>query len=184
MSAESYVDLHFDDEKIRITVLTNMCRMLLTRGYMDVNKYKRDNKEKQSIVEKVSENDKIDNTLFLPFIEKRTDNGIYMIPLDTPYSDQRDAKEGNTDFVGLQIVVKIIPQSVKDIGNSPILNDFLKSYPNYHKIIVFDAISDKVYNVLSRKKNVEVFDRDWIQNDVEKLFQSIIKKRQLRCFFV
>lgn len=167
MSLETgtYVDLHFDIEKIRLTILTNICRMLITREYMSLEKYQKPSKERSN-VEKPSENDKINNALFLPFIEKRSDNGIYMIPLDKPYPDQRSKDGESADFNGTQVVVKIIPQVLKDIGNSPMLNEFFGSYQNYHKIIVFDAVSDKVYNILSRKKNVEVFDRNDLMIDL------------------
>jgi hypothetical protein len=173
--AENYINLNFDEEKTRLTVLTNICRMLVTRGYMSLDKYGVKNiesekkKEKKSIVESPSENDKIDNDKFLPHIQNRVDNNIYILPLDTPYKDQRDGKSENnhgSEFDGTTIIVKLIPQTVKDISNSPILNDFFKTYPKNHKIIVFDGMSDKVYNMLSKKKNVEVFDRDFLMIDL------------------
>jgi DNA-directed RNA polymerase subunit H (RpoH/RPB5) len=173
MAAENYVNLYFSEEKIRLTVLTNICRMMVTRGYMDADKYKRDpekpvNKDaKQSIIEQLSANDKIDNSLFLPFIETRIDNNTYIIPLDTPYRDQREEKgEANVEFDGSVVIVKIIPQILKDISNSPLLNEFFKQYNKNHKIIVFDGMADKVYNVLSKKKNVEVFDRNYLMIDL------------------
>ena len=173
MAAENYVNLYFSEEKIRLTVLTNICRMMVTRGYMDADKYKRDpekpvNKDaKQSIIEQLSANDKIDNSLFLPFIETRIDNNTYIIPLDTPYRDQREEKgAANVEFDGSVVIVKIIPQILKDISNSPLLNDFFKQYSKNHKIIVFDGMADKVYNVLSKKKNVEVFDRNYLMIDL------------------
>jgi DNA-directed RNA polymerase subunit H (RpoH/RPB5) len=173
MAAENYVNLYFSEEKIRLTVLTNICRMMVTRGYIDADKYKRDpekpvNKDaKQSIIEQLSANDKIDNSLFLPFIETRIDNNTYIIPLDTPYRDQREEKgEANVEFDGSVVIVKIIPQILKDISNSPLLNEFFKQYNKNHKIIVFDGMADKVYNVLSKKKNVEVFDRNYLMIDL------------------
>jgi len=174
MATENYVNLYFSDEKIRLTILTNICRMMVTRGYMDANKYKR-YPEKQinekdttrNIVEQPSANDKIDNSLFLPFIETRVDNNTYVIPLDYPYRDQREGtNEATTDFDGKSVIVKIIPQSVKDISNSPLVNDFFKTYTNNHKIIVFDEMADKVYTMLSKKKNVEVFNRDYLMIDL------------------
>lgn len=174
MASENYVNLYFSEEKIRLTVLTNICRMMVTRGYMDANKYKKDLEKKddkdtvRSIIEQPSANDKIDNALFLPFIETRVDNNTYVIPLDTPYRDQRDGKgeSANIEFDGSAVIVKIIPQVVKDISNSPLLNDFFKTYNKNHKIVVFDGMADKVYNVLSKKRNVEVFDRDFLMIDL------------------
>jgi hypothetical protein len=172
MSVENYVNLFFDEEKIRLTVLTNICRMLTTRGYMSIDKYGQKKNEKDtSIVEKPSTNDHINNSLFLPFIGKRSDNGTYTIPLDTVYRDQREDGKGvvsgaSANFDGKSVVVKLIPQVVKDTNNSPIVNDFLKTYANNHKIIVFDGMADKVYITLSRKKNTEVFERDFFMIDL------------------
>jgi hypothetical protein len=177
MASENHVNLQFSEEKIRLTVLTNVCRMLVTRGYMDINKYRqtgtdeKDKKEKTGkisiTVEQPSGKGRIDNTLFLPFIGTRVDNNVYVIPLDTPYRDEREAKgEGNIDFDGSTVVVKIIPQVVKDISNSPILNDFFKTFGNSHKIVIFDGMSDKVYTSLRKVKNVESFARDFFMMDI------------------
>lgn len=178
MASETYTDLYYSEEEIRLTILTNICRMMIRRGYMDKSKYGypkdkiiKEDKEKKSAVKSVvkspSSIDDIDNSLFLPFIETRVDNNTYIIPLDTPYRDQREAKgEAHADFDGSSIVVKLIPQVVKDITNSPILNDFFKQYNTQHKIVVFDGMADKVYSVLSKKKNVEVFDRDYLMIDL------------------
>lgn len=178
MASENHINLQYSEEQIRLTVLTNICRMLVTRGFMSASKYAPSNKEDEKkqdkdkgvrsiTVEHPTGKDRINNTLFLPFIAARTDNNIYVIPLDTPYRDQREAKgEANIDFDGSVIIIKIIPQIVKDISNSPILNDFFKSYNKNHKIIVFDGMSDKVFNVLSKKKNVESFGRDFFMMDI------------------
>ena len=174
MAAESYVNLYFSDETCRLTILTNICRMMVTRGYMDEAKYskifdsdKPKNDSIKSTVEQPSINDKIDNTLFLPFIETRVDNNTYIIPLDKPFRDQREGKgEATVDFDGSLLIVKLVPQVVKDISNSPILNDFFKQYNNNHKLIVFDGMADKVYSFLSKKKNVEVFDKDYLMIDM------------------
>jgi DNA-directed RNA polymerase subunit H (RpoH/RPB5) len=173
MASENYVNLYFSEEKIRLTVLTNICRMMVTRGYMDADKYKFDPEkplEKEvarTVIEQPSSNDKIDNSLFLPFIQNRVDNNTYIIPLDTPYRDQREGKgDANVDFDGSTVIVRIVPQVVKDISNSPLLNEFFKTYNNNHKIIVFDGMVDKVHNVLSKKRNVEAFDRDYLMIDL------------------
>ncbi|VBB18396.1 DNA-directed RNA polymerase subunit 5 [Yasminevirus sp. GU-2018] len=179
--SETYVNLQFNDEKIRLTVLTNVCRMLIKRGYMNIDKYKKTNdgsgakKQKpeqlgKQVVDPPSEHDPIDNELFLPFIGSRVDNNVYIIPLDTNYRDEREAKsEGHVDFDGSSVIVKIIPQVVKDVANSPILNDFFKTYSKHHKIVIFDGMSDKVYNTFRRKKNAEAFDRDALMIDLMSL---------------
>ncbi len=172
MSSENYVNLTYDDEKIRLTVLTNICRMLVTRGYMDAKKYgvftDKIGLEEKSRVDQVSRIDHINNYLFLPFIETRVDNNVYIIPLDTKYDEQKESKDKDKDnnFNGDSVIVKIIPQVVKDITNSAMLNDFFKTYNSYHSIIVFDGMADKVYSILSKKKNIEVFARDYFMIDL------------------
>lgn len=175
MASETYENLQYNEEKIRLTVLTNLCRMFVTRGYMDAQKYgtvkvdvNKDKTGKQIIVERASDTDHINNSLFLPFIETRTDNNTYMIPLDIPYKEQIDSKEGKlqSGFDGSVVIIRLIPQIVKDVSNSAILNDFMKTYEKNHKIVVFDGMADKVYTVLSKKKNVEVFDRDYFMLDL------------------
>lgn len=174
MSTEHHINPQFNDEKIRLTVLTNICRMLIRRGVMSFDKYKKspdkpaskNNQIGKQIVE-MPDYDVIDNEKFLHFIDTRVDNNIYIIPLDTHYRDDREAKsEGLIDFDGSSVIVKIIPQVVKDVANSPILNDFFKSYNKFHKIIIFDGISDKVYHTIRRKKNAEVFSRDSVMIDI------------------
>lgn len=176
MSTENYVNLQFSEEKIRLTLLTNICRMMIRRGYMDIEKYSRKNdtnkKSNKNIrqihVDSPSVYDSIDQDLFLPFIGSRVDNNLYFIPLDVPIRDQRevDVDGGVSEFDGKIMVVKLIPQVVKDVTNSPLLNDFLKSYNNNYKIIVFDGITDKVYNTIRKKKNIEVFVRDYLMIDM------------------
>lgn len=163
MLSETHVNLYFDEEKIRLTVLTNICRILIRRGYMSLDKYslKKDEKD-TSIVQKHSTKDIINNSSFMSFIGKQSDNGQYKIPLDKNYEDAGTTK----DFDGSCVIVKLIPQVVKDITNSPIINDFLKTNLKYHKIIVFDGMSDKVHIALSKKKNVEVFSRDYLMIDL------------------
>ena len=176
MATETYENLQYNEEKIRLTVLTNICRMFVTRGYMDVHKYGSGNtKKKESIadqkihvIERPSD-DHLNNSLFLPFIDTRSDNNTYMIPLDFPYKEQieeKDSKEVKSDFDGTVVVVRLIPQTVKDISNSAILNDFMKTYEKNHKIVVFDGMADKVYSILNKKKNVEVFDKDFFMLDL------------------
>lgn len=189
MASENYASLYFSDEKIRLTVLTNICRMLVTRGYMSSEKYKLSpdsrpanvNKDiKKIMVEQPSANDKIDNSLFLPYIETITDNNVYTLPLDTPYKDEKHTKEDEAStFDGSMVVVKLIPQEVKDITNSPILNEFLKTYKKYHKIIVFDKMAAKVYTSTNREKNAEVFDRDFLMIDMMSHCEA-----PLKCEFV
>jgi len=90
-----------------------------------------------------------------------------VIPLDKSYRDERETKsEGTVEFDGTTVIVKLIPQVVKDITNSPILKDFLNTYNKNHKIVVFDGVAPKAYTVLSKKKNIEVFDKDFLMIDL------------------
>lgn len=189
MASENYVNLYYSDEKIRLTILTNICRRLVTLGYLDSEKYKprlvpgKTSGEKdirKIVVEPPSTNDKIDNSLFLPFIENRTDNNVYIIPLDNPYKDERPAKSsGPPDFDGSSVVIKLIPQTVKDISSSPILSEFLESYSKYHKIVVLDGMSPKVYVGVTKKKNSEIFTKSHFMIDLMSHFEA-----PERCDFV
>jgi len=171
-------NLIFSDEKARLTVLINICRMLTRRGYLDLQKYKFTGDQSKraetitpaSIVE-IPDNDIFDNSKFLPFVGKRSDNGVYVIKLDNNIknetkSDSSELKVDKAEFDGSIVVVKLVPSVVKDITNSTILNDFFKSYPNNHKIIVFDGMSDKVYSTLHKKKHVETFDKTSLMIDL------------------
>lgn len=181
MTSENFVNLRKDDEVIRKTVLTNICRMLLRRGYLDKKIYTvshtmwsheiwLDDMWSNIVMDGDinGQNDEINNSKFAKFIDKNNDNNIYKIPLDLPYKDQRTKKKDDTDnvFDGSMVIIKLIPQNIKDISNISILNDFLKSHEQYHKIIVFDNVADKVYNVLSKKKNIEVFSKDYFMIDM------------------
>lgn len=165
MATKNYVNLYKDDETIRITILTNLYRMMITRGYISLDRYRLEDRtsEKENVVEQATNNDLIDNSKIYPLINKRLENNIYKIKLDKAYVDERQEKN---DFDGKTIVVKIIPQIVKDITNSPIVNDFLKSYTNYHKIIIFDGMTDRVSNTISRKYNLEAFEKSYLMIDL------------------
>jgi DNA-directed RNA polymerase subunit H (RpoH/RPB5) len=152
MLHNNYTNILYSDEELRILVLENICKMILTRGYMDIKKYT-DNKT-----------NKLNTTLFLPFIGTYNDNSVYLIPLDKPYKNERE--KSTKEFKGDTIIVKLISQSVKDVSNSHVLNDFYNSYKPYHKIIVFDDITDKVYNTISRKHNAEVFSKNSLLIDI------------------
>lgn len=185
MTSENYINLYDDDEKNRLTVLTNICRMMIRRGHMSKQKYLMTSEsfdENTSVVPApASDSDDIDNKLFLPFFDKKTDNNVYTIRLDINIKDDRideGNKKGNSnkksltsdsekyDFDGSLLIIKLVPQRVSDIENSPLFNDFVKTYIKNHKIIVFDGILEKVYNSVRHKKNIEVFSRDALKIDL------------------
>jgi len=162
---DSFISLNFDDEKKRLTILTNLCRMLVRRGNLSFEKYKltKDKKEYENPT-LVPPNNNIDNDLFLQFIKKKDDTYTYTIKLDVPFKDER--QDNSSEYNGSILIIKIIPQVIKDIGSSSIVLDFLKLYNKNKKIIIFDGMSDKVHNLLSKKKNVEVFDKDYFMIDM------------------
>ena len=147
----TYTNIQYSDEEVRILILENICKMLIKRKYMNEEKY----------IDKKTHN--INTKLFLSFIGSYNENSIYFIPLDTNYKNERSSSK---EFNGMTVVVKLISQSVKDVANSHVLNDFFTSHKAYHKIIVFDDITDKVYNTIAHKKNSEVFSKNALLIDL------------------
>jgi hypothetical protein len=103
----------------------------------------------------------------LKIIPDHSDNGVYVFKLDSPYLDEtiRDG-EGHVEFDSKSFVVKIINQSVKDVANSPMLDDFLKTHAKHHKIVIFDEIADKVFMAFRKFRNTEVFSRIYMMIDM------------------
>lgn len=160
-------NLQMTEEKIRMTVLTNICRMMIRRGYMDEKKYLSTREKRgKGVVEVPSVNDKFDNSLFAKYFENRNESSVYTIPLDRPYPDGRDAKDGKTNFDGSVLAVKLVPHTVKDITNNHNIDEFLKTYNNNHKILVFDGSNYKVYTASRKFKNTESFSRDYLMIDL------------------
>lgn len=174
--SENYVNLYKDDETIRLTVLSNICRMMIRRGVLDINKHTNKNPgsgpSESGDIEQISKMDPIDNNSFLKHIGKRSDNGVYVIPTDVHFkddmlrTDEGKRKDENIDFDGSKLVVKIIPQKITDITNSQIINDFLKTHVNHHKLMVFDSISEKAHASIRKHYNLEAFDKDSLMMDL------------------
>lgn len=162
MEVHNYINQYKDKETVRLTVLTVICRMLVKRGYLLYDNYKKDSKSSDSKIH-VSKYDNIDNNKFMNFIGKGNESNVYKIDLDVPYINQNTS---DSKFNSGNVIIKIIPQSVKDVTNSPLLNEFLKSYKAYHKIIVFDSISERVYTYLNNIPNVEVFEQAQLMIDL------------------
>jgi hypothetical protein len=127
--------------------------MLVRRGYLSYEKYKKDSNSTENKIY-VSRYDTIDNNKFLSFFSRKTDSNIYKIDLDKPYNNQNTS---DSKFNGNSIYVKLIAQTVKDVTNSPLLNEFISSYKTNHKIVVFESISDRVYTYINGIPNSEVF---------------------------
>lgn len=170
MAEELNINLLKSDEEIRITVLTNICRMLVRRGYLDAEKYRTSSKTKEEL--KYTPDDKIDNELFLDFFEKKKDDNTYIIPLDSEYNDERI--NGTGEFDGTKIIVRIIAQKINDVKSSPLLNEFIKSYSKYHKIVISD-MSEKAFIGLSKKPNLELFKEQDLMIDLMSMIGSPLK---------
>lgn len=125
------IPIEKDKETIRKTVLTNVIKMLNERGLIE-------NLEKS-----------IDE------IKKIKDDDVYKINLKKNIKTESDDKDKK--FNGSQVIVKIIHQKIQGIAKIPIIKDFLNEYKNYHKIFIFDDISDKAKSNLMDNSNVEVF---------------------------
>lgn len=169
------------DDEIRLTVLTNVCRMLVRRGYLDENKYVVSDKTKDKY--KYTLDDKIDNELFLKFFDKKRDDNTYTIILDEKYEDHRNTDK--KDFDGTKILVKIIHQKINDVNSSPMLNDFIKNDAKYHKIIIVDDFTEKAFIGLSKKANLEIFKESELMIDLmsmhgQPLKVSIINEERIK----
>lgn len=122
----------FDSETIRKTVLTNITKMLRTRGYLDENKW-------------------TDGKIRVSVKESRDDN-IYVIPLDKKMVNLK-AK----NFDGSKVYVKLITQKIKNTTNIPIITEFIRDYNAFHKILIFEDIHDKVARFLKSDGKIEIF---------------------------
>lgn len=132
------ISLLKDDETVRITILTNICRMMCRRGRLDITKY---------LIDGDPLND-FDTKLIERLFAEKNDTHTYIIQMDTPFVNESKKKD---DFDGKQLVIKFIPQIVADIQNNVTYLDFMKQYNKYHKILVFNEALDKVYNVAEKK---------------------------------
>jgi hypothetical protein len=173
MSTENYFNLAVSDEQIRINVLTNIIRMMIRRKYINSDSYKNIISDKKTqtehkiVASSSSEYDEFDNTKILQIIPERSDNGIYVFNLDNPTQNESAQDEDNQDdFDTKTLVVKIFNNSVKDVSNSPQLNEFLKLHAKQHKIVVFDDIADKVFLAFRKYRNAEVFSQVYLMMDM------------------
>jgi hypothetical protein len=157
------INLEKNPEEVRLTVLTNVCRMLVFRGYLDKKKYMitKDSDEKY----KITKDDELDNELFSNMFAEKKDDNLYFIDLDNPYNDEREQTDDEIKFNGNKIIVKMIPQKINDVKSSNILNEFLKTYPDYHKIIVCDY-TEKAFLGLMKKSNLELFKEYELMSDL------------------
>lgn len=169
IQSNDFVAIYKTDEEVRLTILTNVCRMMINRGYLDINKYKHSGNIKDRKRSPYLKSDNIDNDLFLKYIGKRTDDNVYVVPVDMHFKDEMilsNAKNNNNNFDGSKVVIKILSKKITDINNSPLVNEFLKKYTKQHKIIIFNEISDKAYKSILNSYNIEAFEKKHLMIDL------------------
>ena len=161
-----------DPEIIRKEVLTNCVKMFAERGYI--------NKETM--------------TQHYKSFDKTSDNDIYLIKLDKPVSNDNT---NNSKFNGSQLAIKILHQKVMGVTKTPNITEFQDKYVNYHKVYIFDSISDKARLTLTSQPNTEVFTESFLMinlvehidspkyevlsdNDAKEVLESyLVKKKEL-----
>jgi DNA-directed RNA polymerase subunit H (RpoH/RPB5) len=122
-----------DAESIRKTVLTNVIKMIAERGYI-----------KKSLEKNIQN------------IEKVKDDDVYQITLDV--NMKKNSNKQETDkFDGSVVMVKIIHMKIQGIAKISSVKDFINSYKNYHKIFIFDSISEKAKSSIAEIPNTEAF---------------------------
>ncbi len=124
-----------DRETIRKDVLTNIIKMIHER----------------KLLNETSFNKAVDS------IKKQSDDDVYKISLSKEIKADGTDKDYIKKFDGTTVYVKIIHQKIQGITKIPAIKDFLTQYQNYHKIFIFDSISDKAKANLTDMPNTEVF---------------------------
>lgn len=147
-----------DIETIRVTVLTNVIKMLNKRKWLND-----DNLETQ--IEKA--------------IKSQNDNHVYIIDLDvdlnnltTYYPPDEEERIFSEGFNGKQIVIKLLPQKVTSISKSPIIQEFFNEHKKVHKIIIVDSVSDKSKSQIMALKHIEIFSEPFFMLDMMELVCS------------
>lgn len=133
-----------DSETIRITVLTNVIKMLNNRKWINDNNV---NKEIEKIVK--SQND---NHIYVINLDVKLNEVLTYYPLEE--GEERKFPEG---FIGNTVVVKLLPQKITSVSKSPIIQEFFNEYKKNHKILIVDSISDKSKAQITSAKYIEVF---------------------------
>ena len=164
MASEGFTSHRKDEETMRLQILTNISRMMVNRGRMDISKYCLDeyaDEDFTDINHRITA--MIDNSKFLKMFKERSDKNVYFIDIDVPFEDERAR---NDNFDGTKLVVSMIPHKITDIKNSDMINEIFKSYPHHHKMFVIDTIVDRAASALGRESNVEVFLKDQVTADL------------------
>ena len=181
MSVDNFVTPNKDYETIKNTVLTNLVKMISYRKWLKKEKIektieeliKNDNDNMMYVINldidlKTFEHENIflnnsnfDSELLSVVEEERKKSNI---PNDIVEETEEDKEELDSkkkfkkNFDGRQIHIKILPQQkITTVEKNPALNDFIKKYDKYHKIIIVDNITEKPYNKLIELSDIEVF---------------------------
>lgn len=89
------------------------------------------------------------------FIAEQNENQHYIVNIDNKNDNSTDT-----------IHIKLIFQKISNIGNSPIIMDFIKDYANVNKIIIVDEISDKMSKYFDAYKKIEVFTKHFFMINI------------------
>jgi DNA-directed RNA polymerase subunit H (RpoH/RPB5) len=134
-----------DTQTITETVIINLLKMLMYRKWLNLDD-KNDIKKLVDELLKSRKEDKIYNI-------KLTENLINVATYE-PFDNKTEWKA----FNGNNVVVLL--SNLKIAGKSPVLNEFMNKYANFHKIIVVDSITEKARQILTSGKFIEIFEEN------------------------
>lgn len=148
-----------DSKTIRITVLTNIIKMLNKRKWI-----KDENLQKEISLA----------------IEAQNENHVYIINLDVDLNstmtyyppEEGEDRKFSEGFNGKTVVVKLLPQKITSVGKSPIIQEFFNEHKKVHRILVVESISDKSKAQITSVKHVEVFSEPYFMLDLMELVCS------------
>lgn len=185
-SGHAFINHRKNDETVRIDILTNVCRMLVLRGRLDITKYCKDEFSETNFADtSIHLSSAIDDSKFKSMIGKKSDKNLYIIDVDTPF----DIESGSYDnFDGTKLIVSLIPHKITDIKNSEMITDVFKVYPDHHKIFIIDSIVERAISALTRGGNVEVFVKDDITIDLMSHYRAphrcILDKKSVNMYII
>lgn len=142
MSSASY-QIRKNTQEIAETVITNIVKMLMYRKWID------ENTDIKVMIDELFKNRKEDKIYNIKLSQNLLDNETY-----ESFEDKKDKKIWG-EFNGKNVIV--LMTNLKISGKSQNLNDFISKYSNYHKIIIVDSITEKVRQMMTSGKFIEIF---------------------------
>jgi len=136
-------------EIVRIEILTNIIKMLNYRGLI----------LKENI------------TKHIQSIQTISSDDSYKINLDVGIKQDIQSTY-TTDFDPKVVIIKIIHQKILGITKLPIIKEFIDTNVLYHKIFIFDGISDKAKQTLYSFPNTEVFIESFLMINIVEHIDS------------